>query len=144
MAQKPKSLQDIFRERRMKDMKRDYYFDRLKRFWTAAKRLLLVAMIGYGARWNSKNPETLKSFFMSHTAPVQDVSGNFKEGMNMIKDTLKTTKESQAYHEKRHKQIKEYRDMGIDPVVKYAEAGTKEYHEELEFYRKAGVFQKRH
>ena len=57
-----------------------------------------------------------------------------------IKDTFKEDKNAQAYHKEKQRRIKEYRDMGIDPVVKYAESGTKEYREELEFYRKSGVF----
>ncbi|MBO7258341.1 MAG: hypothetical protein J6V11_05340, partial [Alphaproteobacteria bacterium] len=52
--QKPKSLQDIFRERQMKDLKREYYFQRINQFWTATKRLALVGLLGYGTFWGSK------------------------------------------------------------------------------------------
>lgn len=140
--QKPKSLQDIFRERQMKDLKREYYFQRINQFWTATKRLALVGLLGYGTFWGSKpeNRQTLKSFLKSRSAPIEQRIGNFKEGVNMIKDGLRQDKNAQAYHEEQQRRIKEYRDMGIDPVVKYAESGTKEYREELEFYRKSGVF----
>ena len=143
MAQKPKTLQDIFRERRMKDVKREYYFERLRRFWTACKRLALVGLIGYGAHQVKKNPETLKSFLKSRSAPIEQKVSDFKEEMNMIKDTFKKDKNSERYHEQRRKNIKEYRDMGIDPVVRYAESGTKEYREEMEYYRREGVFRGR-
>lgn len=140
--QKPKSLQDIFRERQMKDLKREYYFQRINQFWTATKRLALVGLLGYGTFWGSKaeNRQTLKSFLKSRSAPIEQRIGNFKEGVNMIKDGLRQDKNAQAYHKEKQRRIKEYRDMGIDPVVKYAESGTKEYREELEFYRKSGVF----
>ena len=140
--QKPKSLQDIFRERRMKDMKREYYFQRINQFWTATKRLALVGLLGYGAHWGSKpeNRQSLKSFLKSRSAPIEQQVSDFKEGVNMIKDTFKTDKGTQAYHERRRKNIEEYKKMGINPEIKYAEAGTKEYREELEYYRKSGVF----
>lgn len=140
MAPQPKTLQDIFRERRMKDMKREYYFYRIKQFWTLLKRLVLVAGVGYGVHWAKKNPQTLKSFLKTHSAPVQEVAQHFNEGVGMIKEGLKTDKRSKAYHKQQEKRIQEYREMGIDPVVRYAEAGSKEYREELEFYRRSGVF----
>ena len=142
MKQKPKTLQDIFRERQMKDLKREYYFQRINQFWTVTKRLALVGLLGYGAHWGSKaeNRQTLKSFLKSRSAPIEQRRGNFKEGVNIIKDTFKEDKNAKAYHKEKQRRIKEYRDMGIDPVVKYAESGTKEYREELEFYRKSGVF----
>ena len=142
MEQKSKTLQDIFRERRMKDMKRQNFFYRLDQFWTAAKRLVLVGLIGYGTYWGSKpeNRQSVKSFLKSHSAPIEEVGRNFNEGVGMIKDTFKKDKNSEAYHEQRRKHIEGYRKMGIDPVVKYAEAGTKEYREELDYYRKNGVF----
>ena len=143
MAPQPKTLQDIFRERRMKDMKREYYFERLRRFWTACKRLAFVGLIGYGAHQVKKNPETLKSFLKSHSVPIEQRAGRFKDGVNMIKDTFKKDNSSEVYHEQKRKHIKEYRDMGIDPVVRYAEPGTKEYREELEYYRKEGIFRAR-
>lgn len=143
MAQKPKTLQDIFRERRMKDMKREYYFERLKRFWIACKRLAFVGLIGYGAYQVKKNPETLKSFLKSRSTPIEQRAGRFKEGVGMIKDTFKKDQHSESYHEQKRKRIKEYRDMGVDPVVRYAEPGTKEYREKLEFYRREGVFKGR-
>ena len=60
----------------------------------------------------------------------------------MIKDCVKdkNSKQAEAFHKNREKQIEEYRKMGIDPAVRYAESGTKEYREELEYYRKNGVF----
>ena len=113
--QKPKSLQDIFRERQMKDLKREYYFQRINQFWTATKRLALVGLLGYGTFWGSKpeNRQTLKSFLKSRSAPIEQRIGNFKEGVNMIKDGLRQDKNAQAYHEEQQRRIKEYRDMGI-------------------------------
>ena len=143
MAPKPKTLQDLFRERRMKDMKREHYFHRVKQFWTLVKRLALAGLIGYGVHWSRKNSEKLTSFLKSHTAPVQQVNQDFKEGVSIIKDTLthkKNDKELQAYHNRRKKTIEEYRRVGIDPVVRYTKQGTKEHREELQFYRKEGVF----
>ena len=60
----------------------------------------------------------------------------------MIKDAVKEkdSKQTEEFHKNRKKRIQEYREMGIDPVVRYAEPGTKEYREELEYYRKNGVF----
>ena len=91
MEQKSKTLQDIFRERRMKDMKRQYFFYRLDQFWKAAKRLALVGLIGYGTYWGSKpeNRQSVKSFLKSRSAPIEEVGRNFSEGVGMIKDTFK-------------------------------------------------------
>lgn len=143
MVKKTQDLQDIFRQRRMKDMKREYYFYKMNQFWTLLKRLTLVATLGYGAHWGYKNPSKLKSFLKDHSAPVQEVSGRFKEGMGMIHRTFSENQNTASYHQHRKKQIQEYRDVGIDPCIKYAEVGSKEYAEELEFYRKAGVFKDR-
>lgn len=142
MPQKPKTIQEIFRERQLKDMKREMFYYRANQVWTAFKRLALIGAIGYGTHWGYKNSSTVKSFLKSHSAPVQEVSHNFKEGMGMLKEGWKEnhSEQAEAFHKNREKQIKEYRKMGIDPVVRYAESGTKEYAEELEFYRKNGVF----
>ena len=142
MGQTPKTLQDVFRERRMKDMKRDYYFYRIRQMWTLVKRLALITGLGYGIHWARKNPETLKSFLKSHTAPVEEIGKNFNEGLKTIKENAYTEndKSLEAYHRQRKKNIESYKKSGIDPVIKYAESGTKEYREELEFYRKEGLF----
>ena len=62
MPQKPKTLQDIFRERRLKDMKREMFYYRANQVWTAFKRLALIGAIGHGTHWGYKNSSTLKSF----------------------------------------------------------------------------------
>lgn len=142
MKQQPKTLQDIFCERRMKDMRREHFFYRVNQVWTLVKRLALLGAIGYGTHWGYKNSATLKSFLKSHSAPIQEVGHNFKEGVGMIKDAMKDKNSNQTkeFHKAQRKRIQEYREMGIDPVVRYAEPGTKEYREELEYYRKNGVF----
>ena len=142
MTQKPKTLQDIFRERRMKDMKREYRREQIGRFFILMRRLALVSALVYGGVWAKKNPEAFKSF--CH-APIEHLANfslfkDFKEGAGMIKDTLGTKESDKAYFEQRRKNVEEYRKVGIDPTVKYAVSGTKEYKEELEYYRKAGVF----
>lgn len=142
MAQKPQTLQDIFRERRMKDMKREYRREQVGRFFILMRRVALVAALIYGGVWAKKNPVAFKSFCK---APVEYLANfslfkDFKEGAGMIKDTLEEKEGDKAYFEQRQKNIEEYRKVGIDPVVKYTVSGTKEYKEELEFYRKSGVF----
>ena len=142
MAQNPKTLQDIFRERRMKDMKREYRREQIGRFFILMRRLALVGALIYGGVWAKKNPVAFKSFC---NAPIEYLSNfslfkDFKEGAGMIKDTLGEKETDKAYFEHREKNIQEYKQIGIDPTVKYAESGTKEYKEELEYYRKAGVF----
>ncbi len=143
MTQKPKTLQEIFRERQLKDIKRAQFFYRVDQVWTAFKRLALLGALGYGTHWGYKNSSTLKSVLSAHSAPVQEVGHNFKAGVGMLKETLSERSDShriEDYHRIRKKRIQEYQEMGIDPTIKYAEAGTKEYKNELDFYRKAGVF----
>lgn len=141
MAQKPKTLQDIFRERQMKDLKRAYYHEKIGRFFILMRRLALVAALAYGGHWAKKNPVAFESFCK---APIEHLTNfslfKFKEGASMIKDTLGEKESDKAYYAQREKTIQEYKKVGIDPTVKYAVSGTKEYKEELEFYRKAGVF----
>lgn len=142
MKQKPQTLQDIFRERQMKDLKRAYYHEKIGRFFILMRRLALVGVLVYSGVWAKKNPEAFKSFCK---APVEYLGNfsffkDFKEGASMIKDTLGEKEGDKAYYEQRQKNIEEYRKEGIDPVVRYAVSGTKEYKEELEFYRKSGVF----
>jgi len=142
MASKTKTLQDIFRERRMEDMKREYRREQIGRFFILMRRLALVSALIYGGVWAKKNPMEFKSFC---AAPIEHLTNfslfkDFKEGAGIIKDVLGEKEGDKAYFEQRQKNIEEYRKMGIDPVVKYAVSGTKEYKEELEFYRKAGVF----
>lgn len=142
MAQKPKTLQDIFRERRMKDMKREYRREQIGRFFILMRRLALVSALVYGGVWAKKNPVAFKSFC---NAPIEYLSNfslfkDFKEGMGMIKDTMQEKEGDKAYFDRQEKIHQEYKEMGIDTKVKYAVSGTKEYKEELEYYRKAGVF----
>lgn len=142
MTQQIKTIQDRMKELRLKDVKKAQFDYRLNQFWTLCKRLGLVLSLGYGVYWarQPENKQTLKSFLKSASAPVEQRVGNFKEGMGMIQETFKENRSNTAYHEQRQKQIKEYKEVGIDPTIKYAEAGTKEFRDELEYYRKAGVF----
>ena len=142
MAQKPKTLQDIFRERRMQDMKREYRREQMGRFFILMRRLALVGALIYGGVWAKKNPVAFKSFC---AAPVEYLNNfslfkDFKEGAGIIKDTFEEKEGDKAYFEHREKVVQEYKKSGIDVRVKYAVSGTKEYKEELEAYRKAGVF----
>ena len=130
MAQKPKTLQDIFRERRMKDMKREYRREQIGRFFTLMRRLALVGALIYGGVWAKKNPVAFKSFCKAPIEHLSDFSlfkDFFKEGAGMIKDTLSEKESDKAYFEQRRKTIQEYKEVGIDPTVKYAVSGTKEY-----------------
>ena len=142
MAQKTQTLQDIFRERRMKDMKCEYRREQIGRFFILMRRVALVGALVYGGVWAKKNPVAFKDFC---NAPIEHLTNfslfkDFKEGMGMIKDTMQEKESDKAYFEQRQKNIEEYRKMGIDATVKYAVSGTKEYKEEMEYYRKAGVF----
>ncbi len=142
MAQKPQTLQDIFRERRMKDMKREYRREQIGRFFILMRRLALVGVLIYGGVWAKKNPVAFKAFC---NAPIEHLSNfslfkDFKEGAGIIKDTFEEKEGDKAYFEHREKVVQEYKKSGIDVHIKYAQSGTKEYKEALEFYRKSGVF----
>ena len=147
MAQKPKTLQDIFRERRMQDMKREYRREQIGRFFILMRRLALVGALIYGGVWAKKNPEAAKSFC---SAPIEYLSNfslfkDFKEGAEIVKDTLKPQtpeqiKANEAYHTHRKKVIAGYKTDGLNVVIKSAAPGTEEYKKELEGYRKEGLF----
>ena len=109
MSKKPQTLQDIFRERRMKDMKRAYYYEKIGQFFILMRRMALVGALVYGGVWAKKNPVAFKSFC---NAPIEYLANfslfkDFKEGAGIIKDTLgekRDDKQLQAYHDKRKKE----------------------------------------
>ena len=103
MVQKAKTLQDIFRERRMKDMKREYNRERIGRFFILMRRIALIAALVYGGHWAKKNPVAFESFCK---APLEYLTNfslfkDFKEGTEIIKDTLGEKKGVKTYYEQR-------------------------------------------
>ncbi len=145
MAKTYKTIQERMLAEQMKDEKRTYYYNRINQFWTIAKRFALIGMLGYGAHWGYKNQHSVKSFLKSHSAPIQEVGKDFAEGVGMIRDTFETEKNArqvEEYHKIRKKNIKDYQKLGVDPNFKYAESGTKEYDETLQYYRESGVFKR--
>ena len=117
----------------------------LRDAWIILRRLAMIATLGYAAHWGTKaeNRESLKSFLKTHASPITETAGNFSQGLKMIQETLterSANKALQAYHDRQRKVIQDYRSVGIEPVIKYAAPGTKEYTEEMKFYRDAGVF----
>ncbi len=105
MAQKPKTLQDVFRERRMKDMKREYRREQIGRFFILMRRLALVSALVYGGAWAKKNPVAFKFFCAAPIEHLADFSlfKDFKEGAGMIKDTLGEKESDKGYFEHREK-----------------------------------------
>ena len=104
------------------------------------KWIAIAAVVAGGVHYVAKGKAKTDLYGLRQKLLASQLISEGRESFNWLKDELRprTAAEKARQEEvcaENRKRIQEYREMGIDPVVKYAQPGTKEYQEALQFYR---------